>query len=222
MEKISFLILIILLSLSSVAQAIVVKKNEDFLLSYDDGSLVIKKTSYNEEGTTSVPERNCKVTVKANDGKVYSPLYGRIDLLTGKFIFTINGQDLICAVPVQQIVFDSCYTALNSVVFKNGYPPIDKQNDKNFYQLLSEGKATLLKHYELKWQDVIPYTSTNTTRIYTQTVKYYLYSNNRMDKLGKNNKNLTRLLAITPGYLKKLDLKKEDDMIKLLAYYNSL
>ncbi|MEO5782437.1 MAG: hypothetical protein ABIQ07_04150, partial [Ginsengibacter sp.] len=119
MKKAFFLIFIIFIHIYSFAQSIVTKVNEDFLLSYDDGSLVIKNTNFTEEGATSIPERNCSVTLKAKDGKVYNPVYGRIDLITGKLIFTVNGQDLICAVPVEQIIFDSCNTALNGAVFKN-------------------------------------------------------------------------------------------------------
>jgi len=223
MKKAFFLTLIFFLHIYSFPQSIVTKINEDFLLSYDNGSLVIKNIGFNEEGSTSIPEKNCRVTLKAYDGKVYGPVYGRIDLLTGKFIFTVNGQDLICSVPVEKIIFDSCYIALNGALFKNGYPSIYKQNDKIFYQLLSEGKATLLKYYELKSRDEMPYNSTNTTRIYTQSVKYYLYLNRKVHKIEKNNRNLPKLLAIPAAYIsnKKKNLKKEQDLIQLVAYFNT-
>jgi hypothetical protein len=222
--KKAFVLLAVLLSLTSSSQYIVNKVNEDFVLSYDNGSLVIKNTSFTREGYTSMPETNCKVALITKGGKAYSGVYGRIDLLTGKFIFTINEQDLICVLPVEQIVFDSCNTALNGAIFKNGYPPIDKQNDKIFYQLLGEGKATLLKHYELKWQDEIPYNSTNTTRIYKRSEKYYLYLNSKMYAIEKKQRNLLKLLAISERDIdtKKLNLKKEQDIIQLVAYYNML
>jgi len=69
------------------------------------------------------------------------------------FIFTLKEQELLCTLPVAQIVFDSCEALLKGAIFKTGYPSIDKQNDKSFYQLLSAGKATLLKHYSITWQD---------------------------------------------------------------------
>lgn len=224
MKKAIFIFSIFSSHLYSFAQYIVTKTNEDFLLSYDNGSLVIKNTRFTEVGNTSLPERNCKVVLKARDGKTYNHVNGRIDLLTGKFIFTVNEQDFICTVPAQQIVFDSCDSLLHGAIFKNDYPFIDKQTDKSFYQLLVEGKATLLKHYEINWQDATPYNSTNITRTYTRSVKYYLYLNKKMYEIKKNNRNLPKLLAIHSDYIfkKKIDLKKQQDVIQLVTYYNSL
>lgn len=224
MKKLFFIIFIFFLRISLFAQTIVVKKNEDFLLSYDDGSLVIKNTGFTEEGYTSIPEKNCKVALKGKDGKMYNHVYGRIDLLTGKFIYTINAKDFICTVPLEQIKFDSCNTVLNGAVFKTGFPSVDHQTEKTFYQLLADGKAIFLKYYQINWHDEMPYNSTNITRIYKQSVKYYLYIHNRMYKVEKNYRNLPKMLAIPDGYLSKNKFKliKEGDAIQLIAYYNSL
>lgn len=224
MKRTLFVFLIILFSFSSFSQYIETKKNEDFYLKEQDGTFVQRRTSFTEEGPTTLPEKNCLVFFKTKDGKIYNRVRGRIDLLTNGFIYTLKEQDFMCTMPIEQIVFDSCDATLNGATFKNGYPPINKQNNKSFYQLLSEGKATLLKYHAIQWFDDKPYNTTNITRIYTRLEQYYLYLNGQMFKLEKNKRNLPKLLDIPANHIseQKLNLKKEEDAIKLVAYYNSL
>jgi len=177
MKKIFLLLFLVSFQYFSEAQALVTKVNEDFYLQYDDGKLVTKVTTFDEEGITTIPQNNCKASLAVAAGGIYKDVYGRIDMVSGNFIFTLNGKDMYCALPLKQIVFDSCSSALSGAVFKNGYPPVAEQTGKSFYQVLGEGKATLLKYYELKWRDEIPYNSTNTIRHYNQSVQYYLYKN---------------------------------------------
>jgi hypothetical protein len=224
MKRALLLFCILTLHIFSYAQFLVTKVNEDFYLQYDNGALVNKVTSFTEEGSATIPATNCKVVFKTTDAKLYKNVYGRLDLLSQKLIFSLNGKELLCTLPIAEIIIDSCNSLLNGAVFKNGYPPIDKQTAENFYQVLNQGKATLLKYYQIQWRDEVPYNSTNTTRVYDQSVHYYLYLNNRMHKLDKNNKNLPALLGKTVAQLslKKLDLKKEQDMVELIRYYNNL
>jgi len=224
MKEAFFICCMFLVNYSSFGQYIVTLKNEDGYLKNADGSLIQKTTTFIEEGSNSLPEKNCVVVLKTRDGKVYNNVKGRIDLQTEGFIYLAKEQELMCALPIEQIVFDSCDSALEGAIFKTGYPPIDKQNDKSLYRVLSQGKATLLKHYAVKWQDITPFYNTNTTRIYTQMQQYYLFLNGKIFSLKKNKDNLRQLLDSPKEYItkNKLNLKEEEDAIKLVAYYNSL
>jgi hypothetical protein len=209
---------------SSSAQYIKTLHNEDGYLQKADGSLVQKLTSFTEEGSSSLPEKNCLVVLKTKNGKVYNKVNGRIDLPNEGFIFSVNQQEFMCSLALDEIVFDSCDATLSGAVFKTGYPSIDKQNEKSFYQILSQGKATLLKHYAVKWQDLIPFNNTNTTRKYTQVQQYYLFLNGKMTRLEKNKDNLPALLGSLKEYIVRnnLNLKKDEDAAEVVDYYNSL
>ena len=224
MKKACILLHLLSIQFFSEAQFLVTKVNEDFYLQYDDGKLVTRLTNFTEEGVTSIPQKNCKASLTVASGGIYKDVYGRLDLITGNFIFTLKDKDMYCALPLIQIVFDSCSSSWNGAIFKNGYPAIEKQTGANFYQILNEGKATLLKYHQVKWRDEVPYNSTNTTRFYEQSVRYYLFFNRRMFKLEKNHQNLPALLGVSVHQLstKKLDLKKEQDMVELIGYYNAL
>ncbi|MDQ6812243.1 MAG: hypothetical protein M3040_00665 [Bacteroidota bacterium] len=224
MKTLFFLIFAFLMTSSSFAQFIVTLKNEDGYLKNADGSLVQKTTTFVEEGSKSLPERNCATILKTTDGKVYKNVKGHIDLETEKFVFLVNEQEFNCTLPIDQIVFDSCDAVSKPALFKTGYPAIDKQNEKSLYLVLSQGKATLLKHYVVTWQDITPFNTTNTTRTYKQMEQYYLFLNGKMVRLEKNKDNLRELLEIQRDYisLNKLNLKKDEDATKFVDYYNSL
>jgi hypothetical protein len=225
------LIFILLINLTTVVtfsqgvvQNIVRDEYQAFNIGLPDGTL-IKRTTFNEEGSTTLPANNCITTLKTKNGRVYNHVNGRIDLLTNHYIFTVNGQDLMFVLPVQQINFDSCYDSiLSGAIFKNGYPSINKQDSGTLYQVLSEGKGSLLKYYAIQWHDDKPFNTNNTTRIYKTIEHYYLYMDRQMFRLEKNKKNLAKLLAIPEDYISKqnLNLKKEEDAIKLVRFYNSL
>ncbi|HUS00855.1 MAG TPA: hypothetical protein VMY77_03970 [Chitinophagaceae bacterium] len=111
MKKLIFIFLINLPTVALFSQGVVQNisrdQNQVFNIGLPDGT-IIKRTTFNEEGFTTLPVNNCLATFKTKDGKIYNHVSGRIDLLTNRFIFTINDQDLMFVLPVQQIVFDSC------------------------------------------------------------------------------------------------------------------
>lgn len=224
MKKAFFILFTFAASYSSLGQYIATTKNADGYLKMADRTFVQKTTTFIEEGSKSLPEKNCAVILNTKDGKRYNKVNGHIDLQTGVFIFVVEEHEYECLVPIERIIFDSCNSTLDGAICKTGYPPIDKQNEKSLYHVLSEGNASLLKYYAVRWQDLIPFNSTNTTRVYSQIQQYYLYLNGKMLRLEKNKDNLRSLLGPAKEYIfiNNLNLKKEEDAIKLLAYYNSL
>src|SRR6187431_560045 len=96
--KAIFTLLITLLTLASfsqgVVQNIVRDPNQAFNIGLPDGT-IIKRTTFNEEGFTTLPVNNCTATLKTKQGKVYNHVNGRIDLLTNRYIFRLNDQELM-------------------------------------------------------------------------------------------------------------------------------
>jgi hypothetical protein len=146
--------------------------------------------------------------------------------MTNEFLYTLNEKEFICTLPVEQIDFDGCENDVTSARFKSGFPAIDNETQNSFYQVLAEGKASLLKKYSITWRDDKPYNSGTTTRIFTAREILYLNINGSMFKLDKNNSNLATILSskMVNAYLakEKRNLKKDDEVIRLIEYYNSL
>jgi hypothetical protein len=199
------------------------KTNEDFYLRYEDGTFVTRNLSIDSEGKTTIPETNCKATVLLRDGRKFRNVNGRISLLSDNFIYTINDSDFVSSTPVEQILFDSCTNEWSGAKFKTGFPRIEKQSASTFYQVLVDGKATLLKYYRVKWNDVTPFNSTNITRYYSTSVLYYLYIDQNMYTISRNFKNLPDLLGKTPASLKtKIDYDNEKGAIQFVNAYNKM
>ena len=219
--KVKFLICcIFLFHYSSSAQDPIAWKKQ---IKNADGT-EIEKSKFNEEGSKSLPETSCLFALKTRDGKVYNKVRGRIDLQLESFIFSLDNQEFKCILPLVEIIVDSCNSTLSGSVFRTGFPAIDKQKENSIYQVLSKGKAILLKHYSISWQDLTPYNSANTTRVYSQLQQYYLFFNGKMFSLDKNKKDIVNISSTTKSFISrnKLNLKKEEDLVKFITYYNSL
>ncbi|PWU03707.1 MAG: hypothetical protein C5B52_02880, partial [Bacteroidetes bacterium] len=72
----------------------------------------------------------------------------KLDMVTQQIIFvTANQQEI--TMPVGNVkemdVFDSSASGIKTVTVRIGYPPIDNQNEFNFYEVIDDGKITFLK-----------------------------------------------------------------------------
>lgn len=223
MKKLFFITSLLGLALESSSQLMNLKINEDQYIRYADGGHVRKTVLFEVEGTSTIPEINCLATLKTKTGKTYTGIRGRIDQVSGKFIFHDGKEEFLTLEPLAIVTFDSCISAFSGAVFKSGFPPIDKQDERQLYRILVDGKASLVKYYRLQWQDIVPFNTTNTTRKFTTVEELYLYYDRRMTKILKNEKEILKVLEVSPEYLKnnKVDIKKEKDLVKLLNYVNA-
>lgn len=205
-------------------QYIIIRDAGGLRLDPRHGTVIPHESRLQEEGTTSIPETNCSVSIVTKDKKVYRNFKGRLDLRFQKLVFTVDDEDLVCTLPLEQIIFDSCEQQISKAPFKNGFPAIDEQTQETFYQVLTSGKTALLKFYGLKWIDSSPYNANTTIRKYQEVISYYLLNGNIMTKLVRKNSNLLSLIQVPDSYLKanKLSLTREDDIIEIVRHYNSL
>ncbi|WP_316827440.1 hypothetical protein [Pedobacter miscanthi] len=115
--------------------------------------------------------------------------------------------------------------------FKNGFPSIDGGNASTFYEVLSEGDATLLKKIQIKVIDERPAGSIYSVK---QKQKFYTYfifleSDKKIIEVKKDKKQLLSTLDQSKKQKlndfigeHKLNLKKDDELSKLFDYYNTL
>ncbi|MDB5230710.1 MAG: hypothetical protein JWN76_1515 [Chitinophagaceae bacterium] len=225
-KKLKFLSAFIFCSLAIAAQQTAPATNENYFLTDAEGRLLTDKSPYKVEGTNTFPELNCNAIVKTKTGNLYKDIQGRIDLIKNEFIFSVGNKELICTLPVEEVLFDGCSNSADPVLFRTGYPSIDQQNAKTYYQVLCEGRISLLKNYKVAWRDDKPFNSGTITRIFTTREILYLYMDGKIFKLEKNRSNLVDILASLNAHSfiarEKLNLKNESDLVKLVKYCNTL
>lgn len=109
-------------------------------------------------------------------------------------------------------------------VFVNRITPVDLTYYRAIYQ---SDIMQFLEKFEstLKEEDVATYGSSSTRSKFVNKTKYYILRDGKMKEVTRNTKKLIDHLksARLKGYVKKnkLNLKKDEDLVKALAYYES-
>lgn len=138
-----------------------------------------------------------------------------------------KNEEFMFAQPVQEFTLQIPKTdGLQQHHFRNGY--LAGSNAKAYYEILSDGKAQLLKRSSKVIQEDKEYNSATVTQKIIESIKYYLFIDGKMNPVKKDKKSLFSILgnktAELDNYIKanNLNIKDDDDLIKLINYYNSL
>jgi len=170
-----------------------------------------------------------KITLK--DGRVYNDVKTRINLLEQEVNFIAsNGQEgyLGKGMASEIAYIDSKVETQNVKVFQCGFPPIDNQNRISFYQILFNGKTSLLKSVYKSIQERNNDMSGERYKEFATYENMYLLKEGTMVRIKKDKSSIVAMFqdkkeAITK-YIedKKLNLKNEAHLIALVQYYNTL
>jgi hypothetical protein len=196
----------------------------------DKGTMIVKKSYVDIEGSPFLTDDFNKGTIKLSNGVTYKDTPLKYDQVEDVVYFQgKDGQTLMFAQPVNE--FTISYIKDNTVYnkhYRNNYPPIAKNTDKSFYEILTDGTAQLLKRTIKSIQEDKPYNSATITRNINEDVKYYLFISGKINQIKKDKKSVFSVLGNKQDELEKymktnnINLKNDEDLAKLLAYYNSL
>ncbi len=159
---------------------------------YDVKDQVLPHASINYNGETGLFEiREDEKTIQLNEN-----LYNRVEIM-------VDGK---------------------KQVFVNRITPVDLTYYRAIYQ--SEIMQFLEKFEStLKEEEVATYGASSSRSKFVNKTKYYIFRDGKMKEVNRNTKKLIDHLksARLKGYVKKnkLNLKKDEDLVKALAYYES-
>lgn len=203
--------------------------NANELMTDISGKPIYLKVDYNVEGTPFFPEEYYKADIYIKKGKAYRDVFVKFNLQENLVLFKMaDGTELSSSVPIQRIRFTDTSRNMYNMVFENGFPSVDKQDDQAYYQILDTGKITLLKYYSVSYLDKKQYGNASITRTFEQSQHYYLLQAGTMKKLEKGQDALLSHFADKKDELKKyieenkLKCRKEEDWKKVITHYNSL
>ena len=112
--------------------------------------------------------------------------------------------------------------------FLAGFAPTKYSNDKTFFESLTVGKAKLLKKNSKIISENKEYSGKTARTVVANTNYYIALEDNVPVKIALNEKSIAQLLDFKGPdinqYIKsnQLNLKQEEDLIKLINYYNTL
>lgn len=137
-----------------------------------------------------------------------------------------SGKEMIFTEPVHEFtLLVTKKDTLRKHLFRNGYA----QNNmpEAFYEVLSDGKVPMLK-INLKLSQESQDQGSAPIHRMVESVQYYLLLNNRLVPMKKDRKfifqNIGNKVTEMQAFItaNNIDVKNEDDLIKLLNYYNSI
>jgi hypothetical protein len=207
-------------------------------VNWDDQFIIVDKNggsfhSYYEgiEGNPFFIENFRSSTIKLVSGLEFNNVTSRLDLYKQIVQIKLNGDTAKIVLPgnITEIIFyDTVQSLPYEYKFQTGYPEIDNLNRNNFYQVLSDGKVTLLKSSIKKINKVKNEMSGEVSSQFDMYEDHYLYVKYEMKRMKKDKEYILNLLTDKKKELEtyitaqKISFKSMDSIKKLIDYYNSL
>jgi hypothetical protein len=163
--------------------------------------------------------------VQLSNGQTYN-LDIKYDLIADNLLFkNKTGDSLTFVLPVKEFKFKQL-----GHVFRSGFPATTNNTGKqSLYEVLYDGNPLLLKKRSKSiWEETTTYGTANRVKNISEKSFYYIFDGSTMKPL-KNQKKAV-LVAFgnksdaVEAYIKdnKLDVSKDEDLIKAFAYYAGL
>lgn len=195
----------------------------------DVSGTVLKEQNYLEfNGTSFFNDKWLKGEVVFEDGKNIKDIALKYDLVKDQLLFLgKNDDEYYFNNPVKEF---SLTNEANKYLFRNGFPSIKSLNENSYYEVLSDLKVKLLKKNIKSISETKEFNSATVVRNVLDNITYYFFKNGELIPFRKDDiKNIAKLLdaekstQIVDFYLKsKLNIKKEDDLKKIVAFYNTI
>lgn len=119
-------------------------------------------------------------------------------------------------------------TESETIRFKRGFPSYGTNNQRTFYQVLTEGEITLLKLVKKEVIEEKPYNSATYINKYNTKEEYFLFKEEKLIKLKRTKSGILEILNDQRIKLdefiatNRINLKSDGDLIQLISYYNTI
>lgn len=183
---------------------------------------IVKKIDV--EGTELLNENWVKGSAKTQEGVKIDNLLLKYNVLDDVPYFQGKEESLMMfSKPVHEFTLDDGAPK----VFRSGFPTAGNFKESSFYQVLTEGKATLLKKVFKKITEEREYNSAVTTKRITDNTAYFIFLDGKMLPLKKDKSffvnNLGKKEQLQSFFsAEKIDLKNDEGLIKVVDKYNSM
>lgn len=194
---------------------------------YNDGSYINEKGN-NIKGTPLLFDNWNYGTVWLVTGEKYDSMQVKYDLYSDRLIVLINDTEYEFNTGVSSFRITDSVTR-KVLLYRNGFDPISSFSRQSFYQVLYDGKTKLLLKIRKKIVSDITSTPGVKARSFEDEKNYFFVtSKGELKKIKKKNIDILDMLDDKREQLKKmvseqkLKLNKDEEIIQLLHYYDSL
>lgn len=170
-------------------------------------------------------------TIVLTDGRQYSNVKARINLVEHEVNFIASngeegyiGKGMVTAITIN----DTTKQGIKKYTFQSGYPTTDNQTVIHFYQVLASGKAKLLKSINKNIEERLNELSGEKSKEFAVRENMYLQIGGGLKRIKKEAGFFLGLMVDQKDAMNlyinsnKVNFKAEEQLVKLVEYYNSL
>ncbi|MEO8583306.1 MAG: hypothetical protein ABI415_05890 [Flavitalea sp.] len=162
--------------------------------------------------------------IRFTSGRVINEFKLKFDCAKNLLMLQFKGSAFGAESKVNEFVIYPKGKNKDSMNFKKGYPVSETGIAETFYQVLVQGKITLLKHYYKAIVEEKKLIVTTASRRYEDREIYYLLQDGIMSKAGDENEMAISRLPDSYATLKELaakeKIKTEEDLARLIRTIN--
>jgi hypothetical protein len=197
---------------------------------YDPDGKAFTNTYADIEGTPFLFADWKKCNIKLSNGNAYTNVYLKLDLLNQSIHYLASNNAEMEAQPglIKEVtIIDSSKKGTLEYKFENGFPPFNNKKETDYYEVLSDGKVTLLKLITKKISQEKDEFSGEVKSQFVTNEEYYFFSKIVMQKVRRDKSILELMFDKKEKVIefinnKNLNYKSIDDIKKIVDYYNSL
>ncbi|HUR12069.1 MAG TPA: hypothetical protein VM012_11895 [Flavitalea sp.] len=167
--------------------------------------------------------------VKFSSGRTLKQFKLKFDCVQNQLILQFEGSSFAAESKVKEfIMIPKNGKKSDSLYFRKGFPPVGKATNETFYQILAEGKATLLHLVSKNIIEEKQYGATNVYRHFENEERFFVFLNNEMIQVDRDRMSLTNILLDKGAEIKQfindqdLRMRSPEDLTLVVKKYNAL
>lgn len=167
--------------------------------------------------------------IRFNSGRVTDQFKIKFDCITNRLMLLFKGSSFASESKVKEFVlYIKSGAGKDSMVFRRGFPGTKKANDETFYQVLVEGKTTLLCLHVKQITEEQQIASKVIYRRIRDEQEYYLLKDGMMTVFPSDKPSIVQMLHDQSEKIQQfineqqIRFRNAEDFRKLIVYYNSL
>jgi hypothetical protein len=225
--------LIVLLSLSIYSAHAQLGGATSYLSDFNGTPITASKANEEVKGSPYLNDLWASGQIFTEDNKKLDVERMRFNILLNRVEYDVNGRvyELVSPCHVFMIYLPTDDASVRMHMFRKGFPPIDKQNSKTYYEVVYNGKVKLLRLYQIRVTEHAEPLSLTSIRRYGKVSSLYVYHPEKNITI-KAPKRITEMASLFDDkreemekFVQENEMKKsisEENLLRLCQYYNSL
>jgi hypothetical protein len=167
--------------------------------------------------------------IKFTSGRIVKQFKLKFDCLNNQLLLQFEGNTFAAESKVNEfVIYPKGKFKGDSMVFRKGFPAVDRGNEQTYYQVLLDGKNILLRLFVkliIEEKQLVGGTSFKKTE---DDEQYYLLQDKAMILLPKEKNAVHESFPLNQNELRQyiakeqLKMRSAMDFVKLVQYYNTL